>query len=262
MEAHMITAGVDAGLRNIKVLILNDGRPVAAGIGPSGGGGRGSLIDGVWREALADAGLSASDVGRVVATGQGKRDVSFADRTVVEAVAAARAARFILPGAVSVIDAGADQTRVVTLDGGGVREIVLNQKCMAGLGLLLETVAWRLDMSMDDMGALSHVAAEDALVNDGCPVFAEQGALELLNRGVEREKVAAAVIDAVVVRLNSILNDKIVPEKDGTVFIGGVAGNGAVVSGLKSRSGIDFVIPENPVRGGALGAALIAADEL
>jgi predicted CoA-substrate-specific enzyme activase len=257
----MITAGVDAGLRNIKVLILKDGRPAAMGTGPSGGGERGALIDAVWNETLEDAGLSASDVERVVATGQGKRDVSFADKTVVEAVAAARAARFLLPGAAAVLDVGADQTRVVTLGAGdGVREITLNQKCMAGLGLLLESMAWRLGMSVADMSELPNVAEGDAIVNDGCPVFAEQGALELLNMGVEKEKVAAAVIDAVVVRLNSILNDKIPPEKDGTVFIGGVADVGAVTSGLKSRSGINFVIPENPAHGGALGAALIAAD--
>jgi len=55
-----------------------------------------------------------------------------------------------------------------------------------------------------------------------------------------------------------VLNDKMAPAPKTTVMVGGVALNKAFVNALKSRSGIDFVIPEDTVFGGAIGAALIA----
>jgi activator of 2-hydroxyglutaryl-CoA dehydratase len=44
------------------------------------------------------------------------------------------------------------------------------------------------------------------------------------------------------------------------VWIGGLAKNRAVVDGLKARSGIGFIIPEDAEYGGALGAAVIASE--
>jgi benzoyl-CoA reductase subunit D len=109
---------------------------------------------------------------------------------------------------------------------------------------------------MSRLPGSSHI---DAAVNDGCSVFAELDALGLLNRNTPREEVARAIIEAVAVRVNAILNDKIKPAKDATVLVGGVSKNTAVVNALKRRSGINFVIPEQAEYAGALGAALIAA---
>jgi len=257
----MITAGIDVGFENIKILVQNDGKVLAKGSTRSGGAGRSKAIEKLWNEILDKAGLSSSDVGKVVATGMGRFDVTFAHEHVVEAVADAKAARFFLPSATSVVDIGADQVRVVTMgEKESILEVVLNQKCMAGLGTLLKYMAKRLRMTLEEVSALGSDASKESVVNDGCPVFAELGALELLNFNVPKEEVMSAVIDAVVVRLNSILNDKIKPAKDSTVLIGGVSKNTAVVDRLKARSGVDFIIPEDAEYGGALGAALLAAD--
>ncbi len=257
---NMITAGIDVGLERIKAVVLSDGKVIARGTGLSGGANRAKAVEGVWNETLKAAGLSASDVGKVVATGQGKFDVGFASDRVVEPVADARAGRYLFPAVTSVVDIGADQVRVVTLGKGeSIAEVVLNQKCAAGLGTFLRFMARRLGMTLEELGGLSPHASKGVVVNDGCPVFAELDALELLNQDVPREQVAGAIIEAVAVRINSILNDKIRPAKDSTVLIGGMTKNAAVVSALKRRSGINFIIPEYAEYGGALGAALLAA---
>jgi predicted CoA-substrate-specific enzyme activase len=259
----MITAGVDAGLMNTKVAILKDGKIIGRAAGASGGGGRGEAVERIWEEALRTAGVAASQVGMVVSTGIGREDVAFAGKTVVESLADAQAARFLYPGATAVVDAGADQTRVVTLgEGGRASEVVTNQKCMAGLGLMLEVIADRLEMTLEEMSALGPEFSDRIPLNDGCPVFAEQGALELLNQGVSRKEIADAVTNVAVVRLLSILNDKVRPKNDSTVFIGGLTKNAAVTERLKRCSGIGFRIPEAAEYGGALGAALIAAKQL
>jgi predicted CoA-substrate-specific enzyme activase len=255
----MITAGIDAGLENIKIVIADNGKIIAKGTCPSGGEGRTEAIRTLFDELLERAGLRYSDLSKTVATGQGKYDALIADKGVVEAVAAAAAAGFFFKDSQAVVDIGADQTRVVTLEEEeGIREVVMNQKCMAGLGLLIETVAERLDMTLEEISNIPSTSDTACSVNDGCPVFAELDALELLNRCVSRESVAAAVMQTVIVRLNSILNDKIRPERNTAVLIGGVGKNAFVVNGLKDRSGIDFIVPDDAEYGGAIGAAVLA----
>jgi predicted CoA-substrate-specific enzyme activase len=254
----MITAGVDVGIENVKVVILKDGKVIARGTALSGGANRAKSADQAFKEALAMAKLTPSDVDKIVATGQGKQEVSFAFDRITEPVADARAARFLHPGAAGVVDIGADQVRVVTLGkGDAISEVVMNQKCAAGLGILLKSMARTLDMTLDDMSKLSGDGV--AVVNDACSVFAEMDAFSLLNRNVPREDIARAVIEAIAVRINSVLNDKIKPDKNNTVLIGGLSRNKALVNALKKRSGISFIVPEQVEYAGALGAALIAA---
>jgi benzoyl-CoA reductase subunit D len=255
----MITAGIDAGLETVKIVIVKDGEIIGKAKGLSGGAGREQAIGRLWDEALKEAGVGASDVKKIAATGAGKYDVIFADKTVTEPIADARAARYYLPGATSVVDAGASQTRVVTLrEGGAIEEVALNQKCGAGLGSQLRYLARRLEMTLEEIGALPPDAAAGAAVNDGCIVFIELDALELLNEGAAPTQVAGAVNNAIAVRLNMILNDKVAPAKDTTVLMGGVAKNTAVVNALKAISGINFIIPADAEYGGALGCALDA----
>jgi predicted CoA-substrate-specific enzyme activase len=256
----MITAGIDVGIENVKVVIFKDGKIIARATALSGGANRAKAAEKAYHDALAVARLKPADVTKIVATGQGKGDIGFASDRVVEPVAAARAARFLYPQAACVVDIGADQVRVVTLGKGDtIAEVVMNQKCAAGLGILLKSMARTLGMTLDEMSRLSDSPSAAAVVNDGCCVFAEMDAFSLLNHSVPREDVARAVTEAVAVRVNSILNDKIKPARDTTVLVGGVIRNKAVIAAIKRRSGINFIIPEQAEYAGALGAALIAA---
>jgi len=257
----MITAGIDVGLENLKIVILKDGEIIAAGSAPSGGGKRGKRVAELWEALLKEAKLSRGDVNKIIATGQGKTDVGFASDKVVEAVADAHGARFLYPSATSVVDIGADQTRVVTLgEGTRVLEVVLNQKCAAGMGLFLTRMAGRLDMTLDELSGINADGNTGLRVNDTCRVFAELDALGWLNRNASREEVARAVIEMVAVRINAILNDKIKPAINSTVLFGGVSRNSALVSALRRRSGINFLIPDRAEYGCALGAAVLAAE--
>ena len=255
----MLTAGLDIGLESIKIVVLRDGEIVAKGIDCAGGAGRAENVKKLWESVLSSSGFGADEIVKTVSTGQGKLDVEFACKNVVEPVAAARAARFANASVTAVMDAGANQTRVVFLkEDGTIHEVVQNQKCMAGLGMLVEIVADRLGMTLEEISVLETDA--EALLNDGCPVFIELDMLEQLNNQTPRESIAKAAMRAVSVRLNSILNDKIKPQKETMVLMGGVGLNTSLVKMLSLRSGINFIVPEWTQYGGAVGAALLAAD--
>jgi predicted CoA-substrate-specific enzyme activase len=253
----MITAGIDVGIENVKVVVLKDGKVIGRATAVSGGAGRAKNAEKVFKDALAAARLKPADVSQVVATGQGKGDVTFAYHRITEPVADARAARFLYPKAACVVDIGADQLRVVTLGKqDAITEVVVNQKCAAGLGILLRSMARKLGMTREEMSNIS--GNGEAVINDACTVFAEMDALGLLNRNVPREDIARAVTGAVAVRISSVLNDKIKPDIKYTVLVGGLSLNKSLVEILKKRSGINFIIPEHPEYAGALGAALLA----
>jgi benzoyl-CoA reductase subunit D len=245
----------------MKAVVLSDGKIIGRAKGLSGGARIAESAERVWEGALKDAGVSASDVARIAATGKGKYDVKLADKVYTEMRAAVRAARFLVPSVTTVVDIGADETMAATVKPDGtVGQTLLNQKCAAGLGTFLKSMSWLLELSLDDMSALNPADFDaNATVNDGCVVFAEMDALSLLNRGITPKTVAAAVTKAVAVRANTTFNDITVPMNDCVVLLGGMTRNAAFIAAWEELAGIGFVIPEDAEYGGALGASLMAA---
>jgi predicted CoA-substrate-specific enzyme activase len=254
----MITAGIDVGIENIKAVILKDGNVLVSKQAQTRGAHRANSAEQVWNEILDTVKMTPSGVNKVIATGQGKNDVKFADSTVVEPVAAARAAAWLYPSARSVVDVGCDQARAMNFDAkGNVTGVVLNQKCAAGIGMFLTSLARMMGMTIDEMSRISVNPEGKSSVNERCCCFAEMDTHSMLLNGTPKKDIIQARFVAAAIRINSMLNEKITLEKD-VVLIGGVAKNIGVVHALKKHSGIDFLIPEQPEFAGALGAAIIA----
>ena len=254
----MITAGIDVGFMNTRAAIVKDGKVIGRACGLSGGAGRQDAAQTVYDKALADAGLKASDVGKVASTGKGKFNLTFSNEQLGETITAAKAAALLVPGATMAVDIGADEILVATLDGDKITEFVINQKCGAGLGVFLEDMAERFEMGLDELGALDGPGT--VTVNDGCVVFAELDALSLVNRGTDVKEVAKALIEACAWRANSALNDIYKKADSCVVMLGGMSKNGAFVKALGRISGIKFVIPDDAEYACAIGAAALAAE--
>ncbi len=257
----MILAGIDMGIETTKVVILDDGRVIGRARTSTGGIDRPAQAESAYKAALADAGIAAEAVEKIGVTGKGKYDVPFGDRRVSETVAAAHAARALCPEATSVMSVGADEMLIATMsDKRPVGEFVLNQKCAAGLGTFLQTMADRLELTVEEIGKLDTADAPE--INQTCPVFMELDALSLLNNGVSREKVAAACVQAAAVRAAATPYDLTVPAPDKVLLIGGLACSSAFVKALEQILGYGFVIPAEAEYAGAIGAAISAVKGL
>ena len=254
----MITAGIDVGLENIKAVVVKDGKIIGKACGLSGGANRPAAVQAVYDEALKAAGLKAEDVEKVISTGKGKFDAVFSDDQLSEVLVAAKAASLLEPKVSMVVDIGADEIIAATLAEGEVKEFVINQKCAAGLGLFLESMADRFEMSMDELSSFE--GSSTVAVNDGCVVFAELDALSLVNRGTDIKEVAKALNKACAWRANSTLNDIYKPDKSCVVLLGGMTKNTAFVKALEKISGISFIIPQEATYAPALGAATLATN--
>ncbi|MBI4296540.1 MAG: CoA activase [Chloroflexi bacterium] len=254
----MITAGIDLGIETIKAVVLKDEQILAKQLTPSGGFGRARAADRLWEEVLRQAKLTSADVTRVIATGQGKWDVCFANDFIVETVADTRAARWLFPQARSVIDIGADQARAARFDASDrILEHVLNQKCAAGLGLFVESIARTLGVTLDEMSQLTLESKHEVTVNSQCGVYAELDVVDLIHSNVPKADIIQAINEAIATKVSSMVNE--ITMDQNIALIGGVARNTGMVNCLKKRIGLNFMIPEHPEFAGALGAALIAA---
>lgn len=252
----MITAGVDVGTETIKVVILEDGRVASFSVVKAGFELQKSY-DEALELALSKINISHSDISRFIATGIGSKEVSCADDSVSEIVADARGTVWLFPQVRTVIDVGYEQARVIRCDSTG-RVITYgnNEKCAAGAGAFIETMARVLEVSVEEMGTLSQKSSRDVSLNSTCAVFAETEVVSLIHANTPKHNIARAIHDAIAIRVTTMIRR--VGIEGEVVFIGGLAKNMGVVERLKHHLGVKIIIPEEPQIVTALGAALIA----
>lgn len=253
----MISAGIDMGAQRIKVVIVDDskilGRSMAStGFEPV------ETAEQALDEALKAAGISRDAVKTIVSTGAGRKSVPFADRSITEVTADARGTNYLYPSVRTIVDIGAEEARGISCDGEGrVLDFAKNDKCAAGSGAFVESMARALEIKVPELIELSLKSTKDAPINATCAVFAESEVVSLIHSKVEKADIAHAVHDAIGSRVSSMVR-RIPVEKD-VALIGGVANNAAIVDVMKKHLGVDLVVPEEPDYVSALGAALSAA---
>ena len=256
----MITAGVDCGAKNTKVVLLKDGEVVAKSTVLSGFDQKAAAQQS-FAKALQEAGFSEDEVNHVTATGAGMKEAQFAQGTVTEVGADAKGANFLFPSAKTVIDVGAEEGRAIKADGNGkVIDFAVNEKCAAGAGSFTEAMARALEIKVEEMGPLSLKSHKAVPMNAQCAVFAESEVVTLIHAKTAKEDIARAVHDAIADRISSMVR-RVGIEKD-VALIGGVARNVGFVKSLEDTLDVSLSIPEEPEYVSALGAALVAAEHV
>lgn len=254
----MATAGIDVGAKTIKVVIM-DGHKVLSRHLALGGLEPVASINEAYDIALRQAGLTRQSVKSVVATGVGRKSVSFATQEVTEVTADARGAVNLFPSVRTVIDVGAEEGRGIKCNASGkVIDFAINEKCAAGAGSFTEAMARALEVKIDEIGPLSLKSTKSVPMNAQCAVFAESEVVSLVHARTPKEDIARAVHDAIASRISSMVR-RVGIEKD-VILIGGLCRNPGFVDSLKRNLEIELIVPDDPEFVGALGAALIAGD--
>jgi len=257
----VLTAGVDVGAKFAKVVILSEKKVLGRAKGLVGFDVLKAATN-VFEVALKNAGLSRSDVEKVIATGMGREAVLHkppinADEIVSVVIADAAGAFHVIPKVKTVIDVGAEEGRGVKVgEGGKVRDFVINERCAAGAGTFVEAMARALEVRLEDMGPLALKSTKAVPMNAQCCVFAESEVVTLIHSKVAKEDISRAIHDAMASRIGAMVL-RVGVEKD-VVLIGGVALNPGFLPPLEKELNTEIRVPEFPEYIGALGAALIA----
>ncbi|MCU0913226.1 MAG: acyl-CoA dehydratase activase [Planctomycetes bacterium] len=256
----MMYAGIDAGSRAIKVVVIGtDGGGIVAQGQTDQGVEQGKLACELFDSVLAQAGLQRSQVRRIVATGYGRSAVPVADTTITEITCHAVGVRHLVPEVQTIIDIGGQDSKLVRLDGRGkVRDFAMNDRCAAGTGRFLEIVAGRLGLSLNDLGAMAARSQNPAAISSMCVVFAETEIIGLLAGGRAREDIVAGVQTAIAARIIAMAGRHV---EAPIVFTGGVARISGMETALQTALGRPVAVSPEPQMTGALGAALLARQQ-
>ena len=250
----MITAGIDMGSKNVKVVILKDDQILSKGLAPSGFDQK-TAAKKIFNEVLKKAGLSHSDTDYIVATGAGKDVAPNANSKISVMGADALGGAFLYPPARTIIDVGAEVARAVRCnEKGKMIDFVMNEKCAAGAGTFIEAMARTLEVKLEEIGPLSLKAEKTISMSAQCTIFAESEVVSLIHEKNSKADIARAIHDAIANRIASMAR-RLGIQKD-IVLVGGVAKNVGFVTSLQKTLGIDLLVPEEPEFVGALGAAL------
>ncbi|MBN2181051.1 MAG: 2-hydroxyglutaryl-CoA dehydratase [Sedimentisphaerales bacterium] len=257
----MIYAGIDAGSRTIKVVLTDAaGKKILAKGITDQGVEQNRLASELFEKVLKKNGSGRKDVAAIVATGYGRNAVNFADTTITEITCHAVGVHQLVPDAMTVIDIGGQDSKLLKLDGSGkVRDFAMNDRCAAGTGRFLEVVAQRLGVEPESLGKIAAKSKNPAAISSMCVVFAETEIVGLLASGTSRQDIVAGVQAAIAARIVGMAGRKVKPP---IVFTGGVALIPGMDAAMKTALGQDVKISPQPQFTGALGAAIIASGRL
>jgi benzoyl-CoA reductase subunit D len=256
----MVVCGIDGGARNTKVLILRDKEILSKSLTITGFDQKVSAFQ-AFNDALKKCGLKEEDVECIVATGEGQKEITFANHTITVVGADALAINFLFPEARTIIDVGAEEGRAIKCDPNGkVIDFAINEKCAAGAGTFCETMARTIEIRLEEMGPLSLKSTKSIPMNAQCAVFAESEVVSLIHAKTPKEDIARAIHDAISDRIASMVR-RVGIERE-VALVGGVARNIGFVESLKRDLEAEFLIPETPEFISALGAALSGAKKI
>lgn len=252
----MITAGIDIGYQSVNAVILDDDNIVSHASLIIAGGVEAAARS-AFERVLDQAGMEEGGIERLFATGVGREKVAFADGHRTEMLSHVKGAHRLFPDTRTVIDVGAEGSRILKCDSkGNLTNFVMNDKCASGAGVFLETVAGMMQIPLSAMGPLSLAFSKEIQLTTTCAVFAESEIVAEIHRGASKEDILWGVHLSIASRIASVARRAgIEPE---LVFTGGVALNLGVVKALQKQLGLKIRVPKIPDIVGALGAAILA----
>jgi len=249
--------GVDIGASAAKLVIIDEAAETVARTVRRSGVDYAATAEACLAEALAAAGLARHDIAASLSTGYGRDNVPWADARMTEIACHGRGAWHHFRRAMTVIDIGAQDSKVMHLDAAGRRTgFKMNRKCAAGTGAFLEEIAYRLDLPLGDLNGLAERSTKDVALGSFCTVFAATEILERIRAGEAAEDIVKGAFRSVVKRIFEM--DTV----DGALVMTGgvVAYNPFLVTLVEESFGAHVLVPPDPQHVGAFGAALLARE--
>lgn len=180
---------------------------------------------------------------------------------VQEVYATAAAVRTFIPDTDAVIELGGEDAKIIFF--GNTLEERMNGSCAGGTGAFIDQMSTLLNVTVDQLDALSLQYEKIYPIASRCGVFAKSDIQPILNQGGQKEDIAASIFQAVVDQtVGGLTQGRELTGK--IVFLGGPL---HFLAGLRERfvhtlklSSENAIFPEDGDCFAAIGAALCASD--
>jgi predicted CoA-substrate-specific enzyme activase len=258
----MKALGIDIGSLTTKAVILDDDGILASSIIISGDETEVSA-KAALDEVLNRAGLSFNNDLYIVSTGAGGKSVSLSQQQKTITTCLARGIYYLYPSVRMAIDMGAESSTVIKVnERGRLNDWANHDKCASGSGIFLQQMTKLMQIPFEEMTELSLRAKSRADISSTCAVFAESEVISHVHREPPTPKgeIVAGIYFSIVSRIISLCK-RIGIEKD-VAAVGGVALNRGLVKILEEELGFSILVPDTPQLVAALGAAIIAKENM
>lgn len=184
-----------------------------------------------------------------------------ADVVKNEITAHAVAALHYVPDVRTIIEIGGQDSKLIILRDGVVIDFAMNTVCAAGTGSFLDQQASRLNIRIEDFGKQALQSKAPVRIAGRCTVFAESDMIHKQQMGHQTKDIIYGLCQALVRNyLNNVgLGKETLPP---IVFQGGVAFNQGIVRALEESLNTEVSVPPHHEVIGAIGAALLAREEM
>jgi activator of 2-hydroxyglutaryl-CoA dehydratase len=219
MKLKPVFVGVDVGASRTKVAVLDSAKNLIGHAVKKSGTDFAATADTCLTAALKMAGTEKRNIENTVASGYGRKNVSFARDTKTEIGCHAKGCFYYFPIATTIIDIGGQDNKIIKLDPSGKRT----------------------GFKMNRLGSF-------------CTVFSATEVLENIRQGKNLPDIVKGVFYSMIKR---VLEMDALTEK--VVMTGGVvAHNPFMVKMTEAMIDRKILVPDYPQLTGAIGAALYA----
>ena len=252
---NAIYAGVDIGASHTKVALLDTEKNLIGYSVEKSGTDFAQTAENCLQKALKMAEATQDQIINTISTGYGRKNAAFSKGTKTEISCHGKGCYKSFPMAITIIDIGGQDNKVIKLDAHGKRiSFKMNRKCAAGTGAFLEEMSLRLNIPIGDMDGLARQSTDMVELGSYCTVFSATEVLEKIKQGKKVPDIVKGLFFSVIKRIMEMdtLTDML-------VMTGGVvAFNPYIISMVQDISGLKVLVPEHPQLTGAIGAALFA----
>ncbi len=208
-----------------------------------------------------DNGIEISGAGSTGSARQLTGVIISADIVKNEITAHALASLHYNPEVQTVIEIGGQDSKIIIIRNGVAVDFAMNTVCAAGTGSFLDMQASRLDIPIEQFGCLACKSNNAVSIAGRCTVFAESDMIHKQQLGHSTEDIIKGLCEALARNyLNNVGKGKdILPP---IMFQGGVAANEGMKDAFEKYLGHKVLIPEHYDVMGAIGAAILAQEEI
>ncbi len=258
MNSNSVYVGVDVGASRTKVAILDANKQLLGFDIRKSGIDYSETAEMCLASSLKSAQRSRDDIRMVISTGYGRKNVAFSKGSKTEISCFSVGCYFYFPKAITIIDIGGQDNKIIKLDQNGQRSsFKMNRKCAAGTGVFLEEMSMRLNVPLEDMNDIATQSENMVKLGSYCTVFSGTEILEHIRHGKKLPDIVKGVFYSVIRKIMEM--DSFT---ENVVMTGGVvANNPYLVKMTEEILGKTILVAEYPQLTGAIGAAILAMKE-
>lgn len=250
--------GLDAGSVSVKLVVLDDkgykldeyyqrhyGHPIKTAL-----------------KLLREARERFHDLSLSITGSSGKLIASILKiKSVNEIVSQAYSIKKLFPEIRTIIEIGGEDSKLILMENGMIKDFSMNSVCAAGTGSFLEQQAERLRLSIEEFSRMAEQSERPSKIAGRCSVFAKSDMIHLQQIATPMEDIVAGLCFAVARNFKGAIakgRDLSLPVS----FQGGVAANKGMVRAFKKVFELEeLFIPPDYLFMGALGAVYKNIDD-